>query len=115
MRTERLIRQDITVRRVTRTGAPDEMGDPTEEVTETVYPRAGYAWQTSRDDRTSNQDLQVEEWRCVLHRRLEGLIDGTDRLVIEGIEFELDGPPWPARNPRTSRIEFLEATIRRTS
>lgn len=115
MRAARLLVQDVTVVSVTQTGDPDEMGDPTEETTSTTYRRAGYAWQTSRDDRTINANTQVEEWRAVLHRRLLGLVDGTDRLEIEGIEFELDGPPWPARNPRTSRIEFLEVTLRRTA
>lgn len=115
MRAARLLSQPVTVIAVTQTGDPDEMGDPTEETTSTTYARAGYVWQSSRDDRTANANTQVEEWRGVLHRKLLGLVDGTDRLVVEGYTFELDGPPWPARNPRTGRIEFLEVTLRRTS
>ena len=115
MRAERLLVSDVTVISTTQAGDPDEMGDPTEETSSTTYARAGYAWQTSRDDRTANTDLQVEEWRAVLDRKLAGLVDGTDRLTIEGITFELDGPPWPAKNPRTGRLEFLEVTLRRTA
>lgn len=103
----------ITVVSVTQDGPPDEMGDPTTETTETEYVRGGYIWQTSRDDRTANANTQVEEWRGILRRDV--VVDGTDRLIVEGQTFELDGPPWPARNPRTDRVEFLEVTLRRTT
>lgn len=113
MNVNRFLVQTVTIVHTTHDGPPDEMGDPTEETTTTTHTRAGYAWQVSRSDRTANESVQVEEWRAVLRRDL--VVDGTDRLVIEGITFELDGPPWPARHARTGRVEFLEVTMRRTS
>lgn len=114
MRPERLLSSSITVHRVTQDGPPDEMGDPTEETVSTTYDRAGSVWQVQRSDETGNTDVQVEEWRGVLRRDLAGTVDGGDRITVEGIEFQIEGPPWPARNPRTTRIEFLEVTLRRT-
>lgn len=114
MRPERLFPSAVTVHRVTQDGPPDEMGDPTEEVVSTTYARAGSVWQVQRSDETANTDVQYEEWRGALRRDLEGLVDGTDRIEVEGVTFELEGPPWPARNPRTGRIELLEVTLRRT-
>lgn len=112
MRPERLFSSTITVHRVTQDGPADEMGDPTEEVVSTEYPRAGSVWQVQRSDETANTDVQYEEWRGALRRDL--VVDGTDRITVEGITFELEGPPWPARNPRTGRVELLEVTLRRT-
>ena len=114
MQPERLFPSSVTVHRVTQDGPPDEMGDPTEVVVSTTYARAASVWQTSRSDRTANTDLQVEEWRGALRRDLAGLVSGSDRLEVEGQTFEMEGPPWPARNPRTGAIELLEVTLRRT-
>lgn len=114
MQPERLFVSDVTVHKITQDGPPDEMGDPTEVVISTEYVRAGYVWQTTRTDRTVNTDLQIEEWRGALRRDLAGLLEGSDRITVEGQLFELDGPPWPARNPRTGAIELLEVTLRRT-
>jgi hypothetical protein len=112
MRPERLFPSDVTVHRVTQDGPPDEMGDPTEQTISTEHPRAGSVWQVQRSEETANTDVQLEQWRGVLRRDL--VVDGTDRIEVEGITFELDGPPWPARNPRTGRVEFLEVTLRRS-
>ena len=113
MLIDRLLRVPITITSVSATGAPDEFGDPTEE-TSTIS-TLGYAWQVSRTDDTANTDLQTEEWRVALPADLAGTVDGGDRLSVEGIDFEIFGPPWPARNPRTNRVEHLEATLRRST
>jgi hypothetical protein len=115
MRPDRLFPSSITVHRVTQDGPPDEMGDPTEETVDTTYARAGSVWQVQRRDETGNTDVQYEEWKGALRRDLVDVVAGGDRITVEGETFELEGPPWPARNPRTGRIEFLEVTLRRTT
>lgn len=113
MHVGRLLKIPVTVTRVASTGAEDDFGDPTEETTTATY--RGWAWQTSRTDETASTDLQVQEWRLALHRSAAGNIDGGDRVTYEGVEFEVFGPPWIARNPRTQRVEYVEATIRKAS
>jgi len=115
MRPDRLFPSAITVHNVTQDGPPDEMGDPTEETTDTTYARAGSVWQVQRSDETGNTDVQSEEWKGALRRDLAAVVSGGDRIEVEGMTFEVEGPPWPARNPRTGRIEFLELTLRRTT
>lgn len=115
MRPERLFPSTITVHHVTQDGPLDEMGDPTEETTTTTLVRGGSVWQVQRSDETGNTDVQSDEWKGALRPALDGLVDGGDRLEVDGSTFELEGPPWPARNPRTGRIEFLEVTLRRTT
>lgn len=115
MRPARLFPSTITVHHVTQDGPADEMGDPTEETTTTTVQRGAFVWQVQRSDETGNTDVQSDEWRGALRRTLAGLVDGGDRIEVEGSTFEVEGPPWPARNPRTNRIEFLEVTLRRTT
>jgi hypothetical protein len=113
MNVARLLKVDATVTSVSLTGTEDEFGDPTEETSTAIY--KAWAWQTSRSDETVGTDVQSQKWRIALHRSAEGLVDGGDRITYEGTEYEVDGPPWIARNPRTGRVEYIEATMRRST
>lgn len=119
MLVARLLRQKVTAFIVNQNGPPDEMGDPTEtEITRTFR---GYAWQTNSTDETANTNIQEQQWRLVIDKRSVGKIAGVDRINVEGIldldgtplDFEIDGPPWPALNPRTNRYEFVEARLKK--
>lgn len=114
MDVRRLLSQTVTVTRVaTDSTTVDDMGDPTTTTTTATF--RGYVWQTSRSDETANTDVQTEDWRLVLERSAVGQIDGGDRVTVDGVEYEVDGPPWPALNPRTNRVEFIEADVRRSA
>lgn len=113
MNVAHLLRLDYTIEQIAQTGPPDEMGDPTEESTTATF--KGYAWQSRREDETSNTAVAFEEWRLALHRSAAGQVDAGDRVEIDGITFEVYGPPWIARNARTTAIEYVELTLRRTS
>lgn len=113
MNVAHLLRLDYTIEHVEQNGPPDEMGDPTEVVTTSTF--KGYAWQSRREDETSNTAVAFEEWRLALHRSAAGEVDAGDRVEIDGTTFEVYGPPWIARNARTTAIEYVELTLRRTS
>ncbi len=114
MLVSRLLPSTATLLAITQDGPPDDMGDPTERVSETAKFRC-YAWQTRASDETANTDIQDQEWRLVLERKAFGKVNGTDRIRIDdvpNVTFEIDGPPWPARNPRTRRLELIECRLR---
>lgn len=113
MNVARLLKVDAVVTSVSETGADDVFGDPTEETTTATY--KAWSWQTSASDDTVGTNLQSAERKIALHRSAAGQVDGGDRITYEGIEYEVEGPPWIARNPRTNRIEYVEATVKRAT
>ena len=126
MDLSRLLRQPIIVEHTTQDGPPDEMGDPTEEVTYSRF--LGYVWQTQADETTANAHIEREDWQLALERSAAGQIDGGDRIIAGGAldedgelvpgvgeRFDLAGPPWQALNPRTQLVEYVQAKLVRSS
>jgi hypothetical protein len=110
MLTQLLNRKAWLVRR-SDSGAEDEYGNqtPTETTTEIVCE----VQQRSRDE-ASDTDVSDTQWLGIFPAGTE--LDSGDAIVVEGLgEFELDGAPWPARNPRTQAESHVEATLRRTA
>ena len=126
MDLSRLLRQPIIVEHVTQDGAPDEMGDPTEVRTYTRF--LGWVWQTNASEQTANGVVAVESWQLALERSARGQLDTGDRIIPNGTldedgqlvpgsgddPFDVDGPPWEARNPRTQLIEYVSAQLVRS-
>lgn len=115
---------------VTQDGPPDGMGDPTEVSTWSRF--RGYAWQETVTETTGNQTVEREQWRLALVRSAAGFIDSGDRVIVDGLldgpdgktgnpvpdvgePFDVSGEPWPARNPRTRLIEYVEAKLERSA
>lgn len=125
MDAARLLKHTILVEAVTQDAPPDAMGDPTEASTWAVYP--GYVWQTSTSELGGNGVIVTEQWELALHRTAADAIHHGDRIIAHGTlvdgapvdgvgdHFEVEGEPWVARNPRTRRIEFVHARLRRSS
>lgn len=126
MDPSRLLRTPILVERVTQTGPPDEMGDPTEESTWLRF--LGYVWQASSTETGSNGVIVTDQYQIALVRSANGLIHAGDRIVASGElddlgvpvpdvgeTYEVDGEPWPARNPRTQLIEYVQGRLVRTT
>lgn len=126
----RLLRQWVLVEHVTQDGPPDGMGDPTEESTWSRF--RGYAWQQTETETTGNQIIESEQWRLALVRSAAGHIDAGDRVIVDGQldgpngttgipvpgigeTFEVAGEPWPAKNPRTLLVEYVEAKLERSA
>jgi len=43
------------------------------------------------------------------------LLDTNDVVIVDGRQYEVIGPPWYARNPRTGQQHHVECSLRRTS
>lgn len=126
MDLSRLLKQPIIVEHTTQDGPPDEMGDPTEETTWTRF--LGYVWQTSANELTGNQQVETEQWSLAIERRAAGQLDAGDRIIADGQldnlgalvpdvgqAFDVAGPPWPALNPRTQLVEYVQARLERSA
>lgn len=127
MDVARLLRQTILVATVEHDGAPDEMGDPSEVVTWSSW--RGYAWQQSTSDATTaNAEITDERRTLALHRDAAEVIGSADRVIVDGIlspggapvagvgvVYDVIGEPWPALNPRTNVVEYVQVEIGRSS
>lgn len=112
MNVNHLLTSTATVDFVSSTGPVDEFGDPTEVVT-TVSFRAWLS-QTSRSDETANANSQIQRLAIYLDASAAN-VAGFDRVTVDGVLYELDGPPWPALNPRTRQITHVECTGSRST
>lgn len=101
-----LLNRPCTVTHVTQSGAPDEYNNPTDAtmVTATVC----YIQQRRASEDTTLQDTQREDWMILLPAGT--VIDGTDRVTVPdaNLILEVQGPPWPAMNPRTQLVSHIE-------
>ena len=71
-----------------------------------------YEMQQLRRDETGAPDAwQVGAWRLYLPASTS--VAGVDRFIDDqGDAYEFDGPPAYKRNPRTSKVTHIEATVR---
>lgn len=126
MDLSRLLKQPIIVEHTTQDGPPDEMGDPTEQTSWTRF--LGYVWQTSANELTANQQVELEQNQLAIERRAAGQLDAGDRIIAGGQldgsgdlvpnvgeAFNVAGPPWPVLNPRTQLVEYLIAKLDRSA
>lgn len=92
-----LLVHDVTIltpgTQADRYGGTDKRWDNAEEATV-----KGWVAQQSRSEVTDGREAQVSGW--VLYLDPDATVTGKDRIVWEGITFEVDGPPNPAWTPR---------------
>lgn len=58
-------------------------------------------------------EVSSTEWLLVLPAGTD--LSTGDAVVVDGDRYEVIGEPWQARNPRTSQMSHVEATLKRTS
>lgn len=90
----------------------DGMGDPLIVTTTETF--ACWLSQESRSENTVNADVQQQTWSLYLEPAAV-TVQGDDVVTVDAVAYEVDGPPWPAHNPRTSIVTHIEATVRRTT
>lgn len=88
---------------------PDEYNNPGEATTTTTA--LCELQQTRRDETHDDSAVQGETWNLYLVPT--ATIDGGDRATVDGVTYEVLGPPWRARHPRTGVVTHIEATVRR--
>lgn len=69
--------------------------------------------QQSRGEDAGRQEISETKWMLVLPAGT--VIAAADTVTVDGVEYEVEGDPWRARNPRTQAESHVEATVRRTS
>lgn len=88
----------------------DEYGDPTETTTTT---EVRCLIQQNRSDETDGLgQVLTETWSLFLPSGT--IVDGSDRITVDGATYELVGPPWPAWHPTRHAVSHIEATVERT-
>lgn len=100
---------------------PDDYGNPGEEVTTTTA--ACELQQVVRTEDTVDTARQTEDWALFLAPTgedeggylVETELEGSDRVEIDDQAYEVIGPPWQVRNPRTAVVTHIEARVRRVS
>lgn len=110
MNVARLLTNTATITHVAPADdAPDEYGNPGEATTTTTA--LCELQQTERDEEQTDSNVQSETWNLYLVPT--ATIDGGDRVEVDDVTYEVIGPPWRARHPRTGQITHIEATVRR--
>lgn len=116
MNVNRLLNQTCTLTLVTPgAGAADGMGDPTDTTTTATF-RCWLSQATSARtgaEITRNENVQSQSLDLYLEPAAAAL-DGYDRVTVDGVTYEVDGPPIVERNPRTLVVEYVVASVRRT-
>ncbi len=110
MNPARLMTNTATITHVAPNPAnPDEYGNPGE--TTTTSSALCELQQKERDEEENDTAVQGETWNLFLVP--SATIDGGDRVAVGGVTYEVVGPPWRARHPRSGAITHIEATVRR--
>lgn len=101
-----LFNQDVTI--VSRAlSTRDKYGD--QEFSETSTTVRGYVEQRQRSEQGADDAVERTEWLLMVPA--DTSIDADARVEVDGVQFEVVGPPWPVRNPRTRVTSHLEATL----
>lgn len=105
MNPARLITLDGTLTTVTQDGAVDDYNVPTEQTTTSAVTCWYEQTQTSEDTVDAAQVAETHR----LFFRAGTTVSALDRLTVNGMTFEVQGPPWVAVNPRTGAATHVEA------
>jgi hypothetical protein len=100
--------QTCTITHVADSGAPDPYGDPAEVTTTTTSPCF-----LSFTPGTENADETVHIQTPVLFLPPDVSLDGGDRVVVDGVTYQVDGVPAAHFNPRLRRVTHLQAAVKR--
>jgi hypothetical protein len=108
MDPSRLMTQTATLHHVTETGV-DVYNDPT--TTETTSTVGCLLQQRTRIEQTAGGQISTET--LVLFLPAGTTVDALAYVTVDGLDYQLDGPPWPAFNPRSQAVSHIEAQVKR--
>lgn len=106
-----LITRPCTIVQRRESGTTDAYGNdvPAETSIETVCELQ----QQRRAEQDDQGELSDTTWQAFFLPSED--IRGGDILIVDGVEYEMFGDPWEARNPRTRVVSHVEATLRRVA
>lgn len=100
-----LLTQDVEL--LTRSdGAVDDYGSPVPGWTSRGTVR-GFVQPVAADEVMAGADTQRASFRAFLPADAD--VSGLDRVVVDGVTYEVLGPPLPHRTPRG--VHHLEVTL----
>lgn len=105
MPASNLINLDGVLTKVTQDGAADPYNTPTATTT-TAAVKCWYQ-QTSSSENTADTNQQTQTHDLFFRAGTD--VTGFDSLAVDGFTFQILGPPWPAKNPRTQIVSHVEA------
>jgi hypothetical protein len=90
----------------------DDYGNAT--VTETTLP-AVCAFQRQAATGENESQNNLADSICDLFLPAGSDVSSGDGVIVDGLEYEVDGDPWPVRNERTGEFSHVEVRCRRVS
>lgn len=106
-----LINRPCTITRRTAGATQSAYGDLLVEETTTAAVCELQQRQHTEDDELG--ELSITVWDLFLLADTD--IQTGDAITVDGIEYEVIGDPWRARNPRTQTESHVQATVKRSS
>jgi hypothetical protein len=105
----------------------DDYGNPVPTVVD-IPDVPCFMWQAQnvalRGEGSGLAEIQEESFRVILPATIYGRVagstveiqpDGVDAMTVDGLRYEMHGPPWRVFNPRLRRSTHVEATVRRAA
>jgi hypothetical protein len=105
-----LLNRPVTI--IGRSASGDEDAYGNDVATETLTETVCELQQVRREEPAGEGETTRTDWLLILPAGTP--VRTGDIAVVGGLEYELVGDPWQARNPRTRVESHIEATCRRT-
>lgn len=95
-------------------GTEDDYGNeiPGETVVSTVCEFQNQRGRADAEDGSHNE-LSESRWDVFLPAGTD--VTSGDALIVDGLEYEVDGESWSVRNPRTGNLSHVEVTVKRVA
>lgn len=109
-----LMNRPVQIVRRGPSGTTDDYGNeiPGETVVSTVCEFQNQRGRSDAEDGSHNE-LAESRWDVFLPADTD--ITSGDALIVDGLEYEVDGEAWPVRNPLTQTMSHVEVTVKRVA
>lgn len=104
MSLDSLLTQTAVITRRILDGNFDRYGNLT-----TIETTSVVACHLQQSQRSESGAVQQARWNLWVPADTE--LAGADGVTVDGVAYELDGPPWLAVHPRTGEVSHIEATL----
>ena len=112
MSLDSLMTRTATITRRTQSGTPDATNVPTwEETSASVkcYLEQGNRSGPTSSEITAGRTTEIADAFAIVPPGTP--VDGTDRITVDGVRYEVIGPPWPVERPGQG-THHLELNLR---